>query len=718
MKTMQRPWSGCNILFALTTCIFSTQTSANDSDATLIMMGDLHGTLVPHAAVLKKDDGTEVEVSSAGGLARLKTVVDDIRDDTGDEAVLLSVGDLTHGSAEVLFTVGNAMMPVMNAFDIDVFTPGNWDFGYGPAVFRHRFATNGPRPPVPANIRVMADSLDCSGFDSSICNISNVPPGGYSGIIKAEFPAVAINLYNASPIPEPLQGKPVLPPYAVVASGDVKIAVIGITASIVPQQADVFNIGLRFTQGIEELPDVIAAIKADTTNCGSGCVIVVQSELGMSQNLEIAKRFDDINVMYSAHTHEITMGALVADQSGAVRTSPVDNFLPLGLGQTVVVETNRDMYVGRLDLQVAIGGDVTGFRWEAIPVDDSVLPNEDMASLVAEVEKDFIAGDDFKPHTFLPGGFCPANNCGDISKRGLQLVDGLDTVVGYTDTLLLRHHVLEDTLNNFLADSILAVTGEIVAKDQPSGWGGVDISMSNGFRFGNAVLAGDPITLRDLYTWFPVGPAVNVAEFAGQEVERSLNEILNAVFDRNPFLQRGGWYLGLANMTQEIDLEYRPFSSSGGRIVETRVGGAPLDPSRRYVFASCYAHGDAIDRVCRTGGGSDHLFFELKDASDYASKIKLVAPVNDLNVVVGASVKQVAPDRFLHPVHVLRRYLDAIGTVTDAQFGIGRVVTVDSRKQIGGSYPGIPAPVPEPDETFVQPPQGAGPEFFSGFIEQ
>ena len=123
-------------------------------------------------------------------------------------------------------------------------------------------------------------------------------------------------------------------------------------------------------------------------------------------------------------------------------------------------------------------------------------------------------------------------------------------------------------------------------------------------------------------------------------------------------------------------------------------------------------HGDAIDRVCRTGGGSDHLFFELKDGSDYASKIKLVAPVNDLNVVVGASVKQVAPDRFLHPVHVLRRYLDAIGTVTDAQFGIGRVVTVDSRKQVEGSYPGIPAPVPEPDETFVQPPQGAGPEFF------
>ncbi len=60
------------------------------------------------------------------------------------------------------------------------------------------------------------------------------------------------------------------------------------------------------------------------------------------------------------------------------------------------------------------------------------------------------------------------------------------------------------------------------------------------------------ITLRDLYTWFPVGPAVNVADFSGASVERGLDDILSAVFNRNAFLQRGGWYLGLANMTQTL----------------------------------------------------------------------------------------------------------------------------------------------------------------------
>ena len=188
-----------------------------------------------------------------------------------------------------------------------------------------------------------------------------------------------------------------------------------------------------------------------------------------------------------------------------------------------------------------------------------------------------------------------------------------------------------------------------------------------------------------------------------------MNEILAAVFDRNPFQQRGGWYLGLANTEQVIDLDNRPFSSSGGRIVKTTIGGAPLDGSKRYVFASCYAHGDAIDRVCRTGGGSNHMFFELANADNYNSEITLVDPA----IPGPGLVKRVAPFKFVHPVHMLRRYLDVNGLVTEAEFGVGRITTVDSTK---ANNPSVPAPVPMPDPTFVQPPQGAGPKFFSGSV--
>jgi 2',3'-cyclic-nucleotide 2'-phosphodiesterase (5'-nucleotidase family) len=512
----------------------------------------------------------------------------------------------------------------------------------------------------------------------------------------------------------------------------VQVAVIGLTAAIVPQQADTFNITFRFTQGVEELQEVIDEVK----DAGAK-VIVVQSELGLSQNLKIAQSFKDIDVMYSAHTHEVTHGAFLADESGATRTTPgmdltAEELERISKGAAIVVETNRDMYVGRLDLELQ-GGKIVDFDWEAIPVDDSWEEDEDMAALVAAMEAPFLDGPDFVRHTFMPGGFCtPPNspaNCGDTTERGLQLVDGLDTVVGYTDmyTLLLRHQVLEDTLNNFIADGIREVTSPVVAAGGVSGWeNGVDISMANGFRFGNAVLPESPITLRDLYTWFPIAPAVNVADFSGQSIQNSLDTILNAVFNRNTFLQRGGWYLGLANMEQKIDLRNRPFSSSSGRIVETKIGGQPLDLGKRYVFASCYGHGNPLDDVCRTGGGANFMFFELNDPDDYDSGINLAAPVNDPNtpVIVGATVQQVAPDKFLHPVHALRLYLEGLpgNLVTEDQFGTGqgRVVTVNST--VSGNPTEaeelqIGQPDNTPDTTLVQPPFGAGPTFFSGIVD-
>lgn len=671
--------------------ICSASVAEASKRVTLIEMGDLHATLVSHSAVLKNPDGTERYAHNAGGLAKLKTVVDGIRADNPD-SLLLSCGDLTHGSAEAMFTVGDAMMPAMNTFGIDVFTPGNWDYGYGAAVFRNRFATKPPFPPLPANIQVMANAFDGPG------------------VTKAQFPVVSANLYNDTtglPLPPALHSQRVLDPYRIVTVNGVNIAVIGFTAAIVPQQADTFNIGLRFTQGVEELPGLIEEVE------GKGAdIIVVQSELGMSQNLEIARRFKEVDVVYSAHTHEVTMGALLADEEGAVATTPGGPLsgaerARLGAGAAVVVETNRDMYVGRLDIQVA-DGKVVDFNWQAIPVDDSVAEDPDMAAMVAQAEEPFVAGADgiVERHTFMPGGFCPGNNCGDTTVRGLQLTEDLNTIVGSSDTLLLRHHVLEDVLNNFLADAVREVTNTVTP---------VDISMANGFRFGDAVLPGDNITLRDLYTWFPIAPAVNVADFSGQAIEKSLNEILAAIFNRNPFLQRGGWYLGLANMTQKLDLDNRPFSSSSGRIVETTVGGQPLDRSKRYVFASCYGHGNPVDEVCRTGGGANHMFFALSDPDDYASTLSLVPPLNNSNIIVGAGVKQVSPDSFLHPVHAIRRYLDSLPgrEVHGSDYAIGRIRTVDSTQP---GNPPVAAPVPSPDPTFVQPPQGAGPEFLSGRV--
>ncbi|HEN47458.1 MAG TPA: hypothetical protein ENI75_03755, partial [Mizugakiibacter sp.] len=603
--------------------------AAHDKVITLIQLSDVHGNIAPHPGAIKKMDGSERWSTNAGGMAKNKTLIDRIRADNPNN-LLLGVGDTTHGTAEVLFTVGDAIMPVLNSFGLDAYTPGNWEFGYGPAVFRNRFASFGPKPPLPGNIQVMANAFDGPG------------------VTAATFPSLAINLYNdtdTAPLPPQLHNKPVLPASKVFTVDGVKIGVIGITAAIVPQQAQVLSIGLRFTQGVDELPAAIANVQAQ-----GATVVVVLSELGLPQNLEIGRRFRDIDVILSAHTHETTLKALVANRRGIRQASP-NRLHRVGKNATVVVETTEDVYLGRLDM-IIDNGRFEKFVWNAIPVDETVPEDPATKALVDIAEAPFIGATTVR-HTFMPGGYCPANNCGNTAVRGLQLVDSLDTVVGHTDVTMHRDDVLEDEINNFIADAFYSVTNLIVPT-------GVDMSMTNGFRFGSPVLAasdvppgstfpdgrqpGD-ITLRDLYDMFPITPAFVVANFSGLSVQRNLEEVLSAVFNANPFLQRGGWYMGLGNMTQKIDLTNRPFSSSGGRIVETMIDGQKLDLSKRYTFASCYPQGDPIDRVCRTFGGVDHQFFELANPDDYSSGITLVPPRNATGIIQGPRIKQVAPDR-------------------------------------------------------------------------
>ncbi len=90
--------------------------------------------------------------------------------------------------------------------------------------------------------------------------------------------------------------------------------------------------------------------------------------------------------------------------------------------------------------------------------------------------------------------------------------------------------------------------------------------------------------------------------------------------------------------------------------------------------------GNPLDDVCRTGGGANFQFFELADGDDYTSAINLVDPQPlNLPVIMGPVVHQLAPDNYLHPVHALRRFLDSLpAEVTEADFGPGRIVTVDS----------------------------------------
>jgi hypothetical protein len=109
MHDLVKKAGSCALASALSLAFLglSTAQASDDSDSTvtLIEMGDLHGTLVPHAAILKNPDGSEREVASSGGLARLKTIVNTIRADNPEAVMCIHRATGTLATARLYFVI-------------------------------------------------------------------------------------------------------------------------------------------------------------------------------------------------------------------------------------------------------------------------------------------------------------------------------------------------------------------------------------------------------------------------------------------------------------------------------------------------------------------------------------------------------------------------------------------------------------------------------------
>jgi sulfur-oxidizing protein SoxB len=649
------------------------------STITLMQFSDLHGKMVPHQEVFRGERYQE----QSGGMAKMVTAINQVRADNAN-SLLLMLGDTTHGSAETLFSMGDSVMNGLNTMGIDVFTPGNWDFGHGPRAFRNRFAggaPNGNLLPLPPNNRTTLTATKPAGAcpsDPVACNV-----------IAANFDTVAINLYNYSEAARRM-GPRVLPPYKMLTTGGVNVAVIGITTDVVPQQANTFNIGFRFTMGFNELPGIIAEAKAAGAD-----IIVVQSELGLSKNLQFAKEIKGIDVMFSGHTHERTHDAIIVKNIHG--------------GKTIVTEAGEDTHLGRLDLEIR-DGEINDYKWDLIELDDDVAEDPAMKAIV-DADRATFVGAGLKCHTFGPGGFAYG--------KGHTLCDDIDTVVGSTNITLERRDVLEDVANNFMVDAFVAAGRQA----DPSLNADNSLSTTNGFRYDNVVIgkgtaidgggvASGDISLGDLYAYYPIGAALALATYSGGRLFDHWEGILAHVFDRNPYRQRGGWNLGFTeNMHFNIDLINLPLSISyPGRVLDLTVNGQPFDRSKKFTLVSCYPHGNPVDEACRTSGASNFRFMTgAQDADGVVSgPYSSSAPINDTAILDpnrAPVVRQAAPNNFVHPINILREYL-ATNVIDGVINGaLGRV------NAVGG------VPLSDCDATLVQPVQGAGPDWLARDVE-
>ena len=724
MKPPVRTMSACVAVFALLASAASPVAIAKGGPKeprtlTLMQLSDIHGHIHPHAEIFP--DGRKDP--HAGGLAKLTTLINDVREDT-DDSLLLALGDTTHGSAEMLFSLGDLMMPWLNSIGIDAFTPGNWDFGYGPRVYRQRFTPNTSIELSPNNRTTIAWMDDQLGNN---CN----QPGGLKPyedchVTKATFPTVAINVYNFNEVagldnPAQPLGPHVHPRYIIKRAGGVNVGIIGITTDVVPQQAQAFNTGFRFTMGYKELPQAIADAEADGAE-----IIVVLSELGLAKNVQLVKEFPDIRVMFSGHTHERTPEAIeIYHDDGKL---------------SLVTEAGEDSFLGRLDLTIN-KGQILDYDWNLIEADFEVEENPAVAEMVEEAQSTFVSGPDQQCHTFGVAAF-PFGT-------GHTLCDPLDTVIGHSDVTIQRFDVLEDISNNVMVDAFLdlaLILGEYDSKDNLLDTGNT-LSTTNGFRF-DVVIFGDvellsvdtyangDITVGDLYDYYPIGAATGLAEYTGGRIKAHWEGILDNVFDPNPYRQRGGWFLGYTNnMHFDIRLSDdfpRSISYGAKRIARVTIDDQRVDDSKIYTLASCYPHGNPTDEVCRTTGATN-LRFVTANQEDCPNPVTFAGGISNCQldmsggfnvvnpVVTDAQLpvfdpsrtpifRKVAPNDFVHPVDALRRYLDPglVGhVVNETDDGLGRVNAIDPVPESAEGGPGI-----------VQPTQGAGAQWLKReFVE-
>ena len=363
-------------------------------NVTLIHIGDLHGHLIPRENVRSDRIGNKKE----GGLARVYSVIKDIREDNRN-SLLINTGDTIQGSAEVMYTRGQAIVDVLNNFGIDAYTPGNWEFVYGTQRFLELFS--GPAPLAPWN------TLAANLYYKTLAEDPTTP-----------FPDKA--------------GQRVLPPYIIKQVGNVKVGIIGFTTDRgLPAMPVAVTKGFKFTKGDAEVAEFLPILR-DVEKVD---LVVMISELGLAGNVRIAEANPGIDVILSSDMHEESHQAVVASTG------------------TVIVEEGQDgTMVGRLKIKVR-DGRMVDWKWKAINVTEDVKADKRVARQVAEIRKTFVAGPHFTQHVN------PFN--GSLLKRPIDEVVGYTAKALHRSNFSHEDMpaVIEGSSHDFITDAFRAMTG-------------------------------------------------------------------------------------------------------------------------------------------------------------------------------------------------------------------------------------------------------------------
>jgi S-sulfosulfanyl-L-cysteine sulfohydrolase len=409
-----------------------------------------------------------------GGMDRVATLVKAIRAERGaGRVLLLDGGDTLQGSYTALQSAGGDMVEIMQALGVDA-TTGHWEFTLGAARIAELFGTLGKSGS--SGLAFLAGNVRDTDFD-----------------------------------------EPVFPSTRLVETGGVAVAVIGQAFPYTPIANPLWMIP-SWSFGIRE--HALRTAVADARRQGAE-VVVLLSHNGFDVDRKLAGRVEGIDVILTAHTHDVLPA-------------------PLQVGRTLLVASGSSgKFLSRLDLEVA-NGRVAGFAYALIPVlADAIAPDPAMAGLIARIRA---------PYEAL-----------------------LSTELARTDGLLYRRDTFAGTLDQLICDAVLA------QRD-------AEIAFSPGFRWGPTLLPGQPIVWEDVYNATAITyPAVYRTAMTGAQIKDTLEAVADNLFHPDPYLQQGGDMVRVGGLGFTVEVDAALGQRIRG--LELSRTGAALEADKNYMVA-------------------------------------------------------------------------------------------------------------------------------------
>lgn len=313
----------------------------------------------------------------------------------------------------------------------------------------------------------------------------------------------------------------VFKPAVIKELGGARIAVIGQAFPYVPiAHPKRFTPDWTFGIRDDELQKLVDQLRATD----KADAVLLLSHNGMDVDLKLASRVSGIDVILGGHTHDAVPEPIAVANAG---------------GTTLVTNAGSSgKFLGVLDLDIRKGR-VSDIRYRLLPVFSELLkPDPAMAALIEKLRQPQAAGYAEK--------------------------------IATADRLLYRRGNFGGTVDQVICE---ALSNEF----------GAEIALSPGFRWGNSILPGQPVTMEDVLSETAITyPETYAVSMTGRQIKDVLEDVCDNLFNTDPYYQQGG------DMVRVGGLAYTcmPGEALGRRISDLKLANdRPLEAGKSYKVA-------------------------------------------------------------------------------------------------------------------------------------